>query len=137
MSFGWEIDMNLLLDTHTFLWLRTTPEKIPPQVLNAYYDTTNVVFLSVVSIWEIQIKHQLGKLELNVPLKQLIDLQLQQNSLEILPITSEHIYALNNLPFHHKDPFDRLLITQSRLEGLKLASADGIFEHYDVDLFWR
>lgn len=137
MSFGWEIDMNLLLDTHTFLWLRTTPEKIPPQVLNAYYDTTNVVFLSVVSIWEIQIKHQLGKLELNVPLKQLIDLQLQQNSLEILPITSEHIYALNNLPFHHKDPFDRLLITQSRLEGLKLASADGIFENYDVDLFWR
>ena len=59
------------------------------------------------------------------------------NSLEILSITSEHIYALNNLPFHHKDPFDRLLITQSRLEGLKLASADGIFENYDVDLFWR
>lgn len=137
MSFGWEIDMNLLLDTHTFLWLRTTPEKIPPQVLDAYYDTSNAIFLSVVSVWEIQIKHQLGKLELNLPLKQLIDLQIQQNSLEILSITSEHIYALNSLPFHHKDPFDRLLITQSHLEGLKLASADGIFEHYDVDLFWR
>jgi PIN domain nuclease of toxin-antitoxin system len=129
--------MKLLLDTHAFLWLRSTPEKIPPQLLETYNNVKNDIFLSMVSIWEIQIKHQLGKLELNVPLQQLIETQVQQNNLKILPITSDHIYALNTLPFHHKDPFDRLLIVQARLEKLQLASADGIFNQYDVGLFWQ
>jgi PIN domain nuclease of toxin-antitoxin system len=107
------------------------------QLLETYNDVKNDIFLSMVSIWEIQIKHQLGKLELNVPLQQLIDTQVQQNNLKILPITSDHIYALNALPFYHKDPFDRLLIVQARLEKLQLASIDGVFQQYDVDLFWE
>ena len=90
----------------------------------------------MVSIWEIQIKHQLGKLELNVPLQQLIDTQTRQNGLNILPITPTHIYALNTIPFHHKAPFDRLLIVQARLEHLQLASVDRVFGQYQVDLFW-
>jgi PIN domain nuclease of toxin-antitoxin system len=65
--------MNILLDTHTFLWLRNAPEKIPEQLLMAYYDTNNDVFLSMASVWEMQIKHQLGKLELGLPLNTLID----------------------------------------------------------------
>lgn len=129
--------MQLLLDSHAFLWLRSTPERIPQPVLDAYYDTANDIWLSVASIWEIQIKHQLGKLELHVPLKQLIDLQAQQNGLKILPVTPAHIYALNTLPFHHKDPFDRLLIVQSRLENLKLVSVDSVFGQYAVDLLWQ
>lgn len=65
--------MNILLDTHTFLWLRSNPEKVPEKLLAAYYDLNNMVFLSVASIWEMQIKHQLGKLELKLPLDVLIE----------------------------------------------------------------
>ncbi len=128
--------MELLLDTHAFLWLRSEPEKISQTVLEAYYNVNNDIFLSIVSVWEIQIKHQLGKLELNVPLQQLIDTQIQQNGLRILPISPDHVYALNTIPFYHKDPFDRLLIVQAKLENLQLVSVDGVFKQYDVDLVW-
>jgi PIN domain nuclease of toxin-antitoxin system len=128
--------MNILLDTHVFLWLRSSPEKIPEKVLSAYYDLNNEIFLSVASIWEIQIKHQLGKLVLELPLDRLIDEQCVNNGLQIVPIETYHIYALDELPFHHKDPFDRLMLVQAQLEKLKLASADTIFGNYDVNIFW-
>jgi len=128
--------MNIMLDTHVFLWLRSSPEKIPEKVLSAYYDLNNEIFLSVVSIWEIQIKHQLGKLVLELPLNRLIDEQCVNNGLQILSIETYHIYALADLPFHHKDPFDRLILIQAELENLKLASADNVFGYYDIDLFW-
>ena len=128
--------MNILLDTHVFLWLRSSPEKIPEKVLSAYYDLNNEIFLSVVSIWEIQIKHQLGKLVLELPLDRLIDEQCVNNGLQLVPIETYHIYALDELPFHHKDPFDRLILVQAQLENLKLASADNIFGDYGVNIFW-
>lgn len=128
--------MNILLDTHAFLWLRNAPEKIPEQVLAAYYDINNDIFLSVVSIWEMQIKHQLGKLDLALPLSTLIEEQRINNGLQILAIATHHIFALADLPSHHKDPFDRLLLIQSKLENLHLASADTVFCHYDINLFW-
>lgn len=128
--------MRLLLDTHVFLWLRHAPEKIPEKVLNAYYDVNNDVFLSMASIWEMQIKHQLGKLELKLPLYDLIEEQCLHNDLQILPIEKYHIFALSELPLHHKNPFDRLILVQSHLENLHLASADNIFLHYEANLFW-
>jgi PIN domain nuclease of toxin-antitoxin system len=128
--------MNILLDTHVFLWLRSSPEKIPEKVLSAYYDLNNEIFLSVASIWEIQIKHQLGKLVLELPLDRLIDEQCVNNGLQLVPIETYHIFALAELPFHHKDPFDRLILVQAQLENLKLASADTVFCDYDVNLFW-
>ena len=128
--------MNILLDTHVFLWLRSSPEKIPEKVLSAYYDLNNEIFLSVASIWEIQIKHQLGKLVLELPLDRLIDEQCVNNGLQLVPIETYHIYALDELPFHHKDPFDRLILVQAQLENLKLASADNIFGDYGVNIFW-
>ncbi|MCX7112874.1 MAG: type II toxin-antitoxin system VapC family toxin [Proteobacteria bacterium] len=128
--------MNILLDTHAFLWLRTAPDKITSKVLAAYYDMENDVFLSMASVWEMQIKWQLGKLELEIPLGKLIDDQCVNNGLQILPIETHHVYALADLPFHHKDPFDRLILTQSKLENLLLSSADTIFFQYDVNLFW-
>ena len=128
--------MNILLDTHAFLWLRSNPEKVPEKLLAAYYDLNNTVFLSVASIWEMQIKHQLGKLELKLPLDVLIEEQCRNNALKILSIETPHIFALADLPFHHKDPFDRLIITQAKLENLKLASADSVFRQYEIDLFW-
>ena len=128
--------MNILLDTHTFLWLRNAPEKVSEKVLNAYYDINNNVFLSMASIWEMQIKYQLGKLELDLPLSTIIEEQYTYNDLQILPIETYHIFALADLPLHHKDPFDRLLLVQSRLENLILASADNVFHHYKVNLLW-
>lgn len=129
--------MNILLDTHTFLWLRSAPEKIPEKVLAAYYDVNNDVFLSIASVWEMQIKHQLGKLDLDLPLSTLIEEQCTNNGLQLLAIETYHIFALADLPFHHKDPFDRLILIQSKLENLKLASADNVFGYYDIDLFWH
>ena len=128
--------MNIMLDTHVFLWLRSSPEKIPEKILSAYYDLNNEIFLSVASIWEIQIKHQLGKLVLELPLDRLIDEQCVNNGLQLVPIETYHIFALGELPFHHKDPFDRLILVQAQLEKFKLASADTIFGDYDVNLFW-
>ena len=115
--------MNILLDTHVFLWLRTEPEKVTEKVLAAYYDMDNDVFLSMASIWEIQIKQQLSRLELEIPLNRLIDEQCVRNGLQILPIETQHIFALADLPFHHKDPFDRLILSQSKFENLFFSSA--------------
>ncbi len=128
--------MNLLLDTHVFLWLRNAPEKIPQKVLDLYEDIHNDVYLSMVSVWEIQIKNQLGKLELDLPINELIEQQCLKNGLQILAIETAHIYALKDLPFHHNDPFDRLILAQAQLENLKLVSADTVFHRYNTDLIW-
>ena len=128
--------MKLLLDTHVFLWLRNEPEKIPLHIMNLYEDMRSDAFLSMASIWEMQIKNQLGKLALDIPLNELIDQQCLKNGLQILPIETTHIYALKNLPAHHNDPFDRLILTQAQTENLTLISADSVFKHYDVDCIW-
>jgi PIN domain nuclease of toxin-antitoxin system len=128
--------VKLLLDTHVFLWLRNEPEKIPLHIMNLYEDMRSDAFLSMASIWEMQIKNQLGKLALDIPLNELIDQQCLKNGLQILAIETTHIYALKNLPAHHNDPFDRLILTQAQTENLTLISADSVFKHYDVDCIW-
>ncbi len=128
--------MKLLLDTHVFLWLRNEPEKIPLPIMNLYESMGSDVFLSMASIWEMQIKNQLGKLVLDLPLNELIDQQCLKNGLQILAIETAHIYALKNLPPHHNDPFDRLILVQAQTENLTLISADSVFKHYDVDCIW-
>ena len=102
--------MKLLFDTHAFIWWYNEPDKLPVKVLTACQDTRNSLFLSVASAWEMQIKNQLGKLRLNKPLNDIIQRQQAQNQLQILPITLSTVLALDNLPLHHRDPFDRLLI---------------------------
>ena len=128
--------MKLLLDTHTFIWWVIEPTKISAQALGLLQDQSNDLFLSVICVWEMQIKLQIGKLKFNLPLAQLITEQQQTNQLSILPVTLEHVLALDSLPFHHKDPFDRLLITQANLEGAVLVSNDAIFSNYSVKLAW-
>ena len=128
--------MKLLLDTHVFLWLRSEPHRLSPRVLSAYQDPANRIYLSIVSVWEMQIKHQIGKLRLDMPLRELIEKQCDANTLEILPFKLNHIFGLQNLPLHHKDPFDRLLIVQSQVENICLASSDSLFNLYSVSLFW-
>ena len=90
----------------------------------------------MVSIWEMQIKIQLGKLTLNLPLLEIIQHQQQNNNLKILPISITHVLALENLSNHHKDPFDRLLIAQSNIEDAVLVSCDPMIAKYQVKLVW-
>jgi PIN domain nuclease of toxin-antitoxin system len=128
--------MNLLLDTHVFLWLNDTPEKLSPAALDACQDENNTLFLSLASAWEIQIKQQLGKLELSESLQTLISTQQQQNGLQLLPIELAHIEGLSQLPSLHRDPFDRLLIAQSIQQHMQIVSADQVFTNYPVELIW-
>ncbi|WP_020561551.1 type II toxin-antitoxin system VapC family toxin [Methylosarcina fibrata] len=128
--------MNLLLDTHVFLWLNDTPEKLSPAALAACQDENNTLYLSLASAWEIQIKQQLGKLELSESLHTLVSTQQQQNGLQLLPIELAHIEALSQLPSMHRDPFDRLLIAQSIKEQMQIVSADQVFTGYPVNLIW-
>lgn len=119
--------MKLLLDTHIFIWWADQPEKLSPAALSALEDDTNELLLSVVSVWEMQIKIQLGKLKLTLPLKELLKKQRETNDLTVSAVTLAHVLALDALPFHHKDPFDRLLIAQSIEEGLTIVTADSQF----------
>ena len=93
--------MRLLLDTHAFIWWASEPERLSEKALSACVDNSNVLILSVASVWEMQIKSQLGKLTLSLPLSDLIENQQQANRLEVLPIELSHVLALANLPAHH------------------------------------
>ncbi len=128
--------MKLLLDTHTFLWMDNASRKLPLRVKELCQDPQNELVLSIVSIWEIQIKAQLGKLELRTSLAQLISEQRDQNGVGVLPITLSHVLALQTLPMHHKDPFDRLLVCQAKTEKATLLSKDQMLANYSVDVVW-
>ena len=128
--------MKLLLDTNVFIWLNDAPHRVRESVMNVIANSDNDLFLSLTSIWEMQIKTQLGKLELSADLPNILRTQQVDNNLQILTINLDHIWALENLPYHHRDPFDRLLIAQAQTEGMTLVSADGVFDLYDVDLLW-
>jgi PIN domain nuclease of toxin-antitoxin system len=128
--------MKLLLDTNVFIWLNDAPHRVREQVMTVIANPDNDLFLSLTSIWEMQIKIQLGKLELSDSLPDILKTQQVENNLQVLTIDINHIWSLGNLPNHHRDPFDRLLIAQAQTEGMTLVSADGIFKMYDVDLLW-
>ena len=128
--------MKLLLDTNVFIWLNDAPHRVKEQVMRVIANPENDLFLSLISIWEMQIKIQIGKLALSDALADILKTQQVDNNLQILTINLSHIWALENLPYHHRDPFDRLLIAQAQIEGMTLVSADGMFDLYDVDLLW-
>jgi PIN domain nuclease of toxin-antitoxin system len=128
--------MKLLLDTHTFIWWDSEPDKLSPPALAACQDRANTLLLSVASVWEMQIKIQLGKLKLNLPLAEVIESQRKTNNIEILPVMLAHVFALQNLPMHHKDPFDRILIAQANVENVSVVSNDPLFAQYPVKVLW-
>ena len=122
--------MNVLLDTHTFIWLDTQTEKLSLKALNLCQDRNNTLYLSMASIWEMQIKNQLGKLSFKVSIAEMVNIQQQDNDMKIMSIQLEHIYRLKDLPQHHNDPFDRLLLSQSITEKMPIISADKKFSQY-------
>jgi PIN domain nuclease of toxin-antitoxin system len=128
--------MRLLLDTHTFIWWDSDPTRLSQRVAALCQSSSTTLLLSVASVWEMQIKQQLGRLQLRMPLTGLIAAQQQTNGLEVLPVQLDHVLVLGNLPLHHKDPFDRLLICQSQVEDAILVSADSVFSQYPVTVFW-
>ncbi|MEG4024217.1 type II toxin-antitoxin system VapC family toxin [Microcoleus sp. S13C4] len=128
--------MKLLLDTHTFIWWDSSPQKLSAKALALCQNPENILLLSIGSIWEMQIKLQLGKLSLNLPLPELIESQQLTNNIEVLPINLTHLFTLDTLPNHHKDPFDRLLISQAIVENAVLVSGDSILANYPVKIEW-
>jgi PIN domain nuclease of toxin-antitoxin system len=128
--------MRLLLDTHAFIWMFDKPERLSAKAHALLADGDNDLILSVASVWEMQIKIQLGKLRFTVPLGELVESQRQTNGIQVLPVGLEHVLALDALPALHKDPFDRLLVAQANVEGASLVSGDPVFSSYPVKLLW-
>jgi PIN domain nuclease of toxin-antitoxin system len=128
--------MNYLLDTHTFMWVDSQPDKLSQKAVDIIQNRRNTLFLSIASIWEIQIKHQIGKLDLSMSLSDILIRQQLENKIQLLPILLPHILELDNLPLHHRDPFDRLLVAQARVEKTVLISADPSIIKYDVETVW-
>ncbi len=128
--------MRLLLDTHVLLWWHDQPEHLTDTARGAIGNLDNDVFISVINGWEIQIKAQLGKLTLPKPLSAIIHEEQPVNGFEILPVTMDHVYALDSFPLHHRDPFDRLLAAQAHREGLTLVTHDPKLSAYAISLLW-
>jgi len=129
--------MRALLDTHTLLWLVDSPDKLPTVVTAICEDENNALFISVASFWELSIKMSLGKIELEDNALARLQTWCDENAVQLLPIQVSHCQQVQILPFHHRDPFDRLLIAQAMCEKLVLLSADGHFADYEVDVIWK
>ncbi len=128
--------MNVLLDTHSFIWFIEDHPSLTPRARKLIEDVANDVFLSIASIWEMAIKVSLGKLTLSQPFDLFIPNQLLLNNMTVLDIALSHTLRVATLPFHHRDPFDRLLIAQSLIEGMPFISNDSIFDVYGVNRVW-
>ncbi len=128
--------MKYLLDTHTLIWLDSEPEKLSSKAIELCADRTNRLLLSIANVWEMQIKIQLGKLTLPDRLANIIATQQATNGIQLLPIELPHIFELATLPNYHKDPFDRLLIAQARVEKAVLITSDQQFARYPVSVVW-
>ncbi|GAB4303314.1 MAG: type II toxin-antitoxin system VapC family toxin [Geminocystis sp.] len=125
-----------MLDTHAFIWWNLTPEKLSLNGLSLIEDKENIFYLSIASVWEMQIKISINKLHFDNPLSQIITKQRNINNLQILSIELEHIWELKNLPLHHKDPFDRILIAQAIIEKIPILTIDSIFQNYSINTIW-
>jgi PIN domain nuclease of toxin-antitoxin system len=126
----------LLLDTHTFIWFIEGNPELSDLAKSLIEDPENERLLSIASLWEIAIKTSLGRLNLKASIQQLVDNHVYGNAIALLPIAPNCLDRLANLAFHHKDPFDRLIIAQAMVEKLTIVSKDGLFTNYDVDCVW-
>ena len=127
--------MKLLLDTHTFLWFIDDNPRLS-QRAKALLESDADSLLRVGSLWEISIKVSIGKLSLAQPFDTFVPQQLADNDIEILPISLAHLGVVSTLPFHHRDPFDRLLVAQAMTEQVPIVSADTAFDAYSVKRLW-
>lgn len=128
--------MKLLLDTHTLLWFVLGDSSLSVVARQLIEDAANSKLVSPVTYWELAIKISIGKYALLEPYETFMDRAIRQNGFLILPIEPRHTAVLINLPFHHRDPFDRLMVAQAMVENLILVSADGVLDAYPIQRLW-
>lgn len=126
--------MRLLLDSHTFLWWVRNDPALKRRARTLIADTSNECYVSHVSAWEMAIKASLGRLTLPSTVERFVNHQCDINNFRLLPITLSHIALVELLPFHHRDPFDRLLVAQTRIEGMTLVSRDPTIKAYGISV---
>ena len=128
--------VRLLLDTHVFIWWLTGDARLSSRALDLIRDPTNELFLSSASTFEMSVKIAISKLRLDQPLASFVKQGMQAAIVRDLPIRMSHTYELADLPLHHRDPFDRLLVAQAKVENFTLLTADPQIQMYDVDTAW-
>ena len=126
----------LLLDTHAFLWLAANNPRLSPVAQAAAVNDRNEKYVSLANLWEIAIKVGLGKLQLHVPLPELLDELDHDPTIRRLPVRNAHLLRFATLPLHHRDPFDRMLVAQSLVEDFTLVSKDSLLDAYGVHRLW-
>jgi PIN domain nuclease of toxin-antitoxin system len=127
--------MNFLLDTHAFLWFSEDNRNLSAEAKLLIEDTRNNCVISIVSLWEIAIKISLKKLKIKLDFKDLLK-EIYKYDFLLLPIEFEHTVELTSMKFYHRDPFDRLLVAQSKVENFSIISKDEIFDHYEIQRIW-
>lgn len=128
--------MQYLLDTHVLIWWITSDDRLSATAKTLIKSHRNTLYWSAASSWEVSIKHALGRLVFNEAPETLFAAELDNNHIETLVITNEHAFTAGQLPMHHKDPFDRMLVAQARIESLGIVTNDPILKRYDVDVVW-
>jgi PIN domain nuclease of toxin-antitoxin system len=128
--------VRILLDTQAFLYFVLDSPALSRRALSLIQDPVNQVLLSLISVWEIAIKVSTGKLQLHEPIEEFIPGQLQVNQFLLLPLGLEHTLLVATLPLHHRDPFDRMLVAQSMVEGVPLISSDATLDQYPIERLW-
>ena len=124
--------MRLLLDTHVWLWLQTDTTRFSQQALAMLADVSNELLLSSASSWEIAVKYALGKLPLPAPPAEYVPDRMRRSGVLAVAVTHSHALHVAELPQHHRDPFDRMLVAQAQLENLEIVTADPVFSRYSV-----
>ncbi|MDF5721296.1 MAG: type II toxin-antitoxin system VapC family toxin [Rhizonema sp. PD37] len=128
--------MRLLLDTHTFIWFVTDSPRLSPSAKALIEDELNEKLLSTASIWEMAIKHSLGKLRFDLSLATFVKQQMVQNSIDLLSIEIDHVAIVATMPLHHQDPFNRLLIAQAIVQQVSIVGMDSAFDAYSIQRLW-
>ena len=128
--------MKILLDTQAFLWFSINSPHLTQKAKKIFLDEKNELYLSLASVWEMSIKASLGKLVIQGSIENFVITQMQENGINQLPIHFRHVTRVEELPFHHRDSFDRLLISQVLEEKLAILSSDRSFDAYDVNRLW-
>lgn len=124
-----------LADTHVLIWARGNPARLSRKARAVVEDRGNQIYFSIASIWEIAIKVSIGKLRIDGTVQELVG-ALVHDGFEMLPVRVAHVLLVADLPLHHRDPFDRMLIAQAREEDLELITADSLFDEYPVGTLW-
>ena len=126
--------MKVVIDTHVFLWAISNPDRLSARAQEIIRDERNEVLLSMASAWEITVKSSLGKLNVPRPAVEFVHRQLAGHRIGLLPLQFSHLSALEGLPWHHRDPFDRLLVAQCLDEGASLITVDVQLRRYGVEI---